>query len=200
MAGNELLHKQKMQLMQLVQLLKKVESCVNSTQKNMFRDIDQHKDNIHSIVQKAFTYVSAMKQSSNDGHAYDITLKLLKFIYVHVCEALSSVEVGVNNLTNALAEQMCKPMIEYVKSCKDEMLTGTCPRLLDALEDMEGVVRDGRVELEQAKKQVRVAEERKIETLSMLKESEEKMKKMKRYLEFVINDNKESAASNKVSP
>nr|XP_043608106.1 uncharacterized protein LOC122579913 [Erigeron canadensis] len=193
MAGKELILKQKSQLIQLVQLLKQVESCVNSSQKNMFQTIDDHRDHIHTFFKQVVTYVSVIQQSSHDGQAFNITLKVLKAIYDHVCNVLSSVEGGVDNLINKLTEQMCQPMIEYVKTFKSEMTTGTCPRLLVALEDMRGVARDGRVELEQARKQVKVAEERKLEALSMLKESEERIKKMKQYLNLFINDKKESA-------
>ncbi|KAI3686332.1 hypothetical protein L1987_80006 [Smallanthus sonchifolius] len=192
MASNELIHKQKLQLMQLVQLLKQVEICVNSSQKNMFQTIDDHKDRIHMFMKKAVTYISVIQQSSHDGHAFNITLKLLKAVYDHVIEGLSSVEGGVDNFINKLTDEMCKPMIEYVKSCKAEITAGTCPRLLVALEDMRGVARDGRVELEQARKLVRVAEERKAEALSMLRESEEKIKKMRQYLDVFINDKKET--------
>ncbi|KAK9080585.1 hypothetical protein SSX86_000343 [Deinandra increscens subsp. villosa] len=192
MAGNELIHKQKLQLIQLVQLLKQVESCVNSSQKNMFQTIDDQKDRIHMFLRKAVTYISVIQQSSHDGHAFNITLKLLKAIYDHITEVLSSVEGGVDNLISKLTDEMCKPMIEYVKSYKAEMTAGTCPRLLVALEDMRGVARDGRVELEQARKMVRVAEERKAEALSMLRESEERLKKTRQYLDVFTNVKKEA--------
>ncbi|KAI7735398.1 hypothetical protein M8C21_006291 [Ambrosia artemisiifolia] len=192
MAGNELINKQKLQLMQLVQLLKRVEICVNSSQKNMFQTIDDHKERIHMFLRKAVTYISVIQQSSHDCQAFNITLKLLKAIYDHVTEVLSSVEGGVDNLINRLTDEMCKPMIEYVKSYKAEITAGTCPRLLVALEDMRGVARDGRVELQQARKMVRVAEERKAEALSMLRESEERIKKMRQYLDVFTNDKKET--------
>ncbi|KAJ0923716.1 hypothetical protein HanPSC8_Chr05g0219301 [Helianthus annuus] len=192
MAGNELIHKQKLQLIQLVQLLKQVESCVNSSQKNMFQTIDNHKDRIHMFLRKAVAYISATQQSSHDRHAFNITLKLLKAIYDHVTEALSSVEGGVDNLISRLTDEMCKPMIEYVKSYKAELTAGTCPQLLVALEDMRGVARDGRVELQQARKMVRVAEEKNAEVLSMLRESEERIKKMRQYLDAFTNDKKDT--------
>ncbi|KAM0018691.1 hypothetical protein Hdeb2414_s0026g00676811 [Helianthus debilis subsp. tardiflorus] len=206
MAGNELIHKQKLQLIQLVQLLKQVESCVNSSQKNMFQTIDNHKDRIHMFLRKAVAYISVTQQSSDssyDRHAFNITLKLLKAIYDHVTEALSSVEGGVDNLISRLTDEMCKPMIEYVKSYKAELTAGTCPQLLVALEDMRGVARDGRVELQQARKMVRVAEEKNAEVLSMLRESEERIKKMRQYLDAFTNDKKDTSgryAKNKVSP
>ena len=109
----------------------------------------------------------------------------------------------MDNLINRLAEQMCQPMMEYVKSVKAEMTTGTCPRLVGTLENIRKVTRDGRVELEQARKKVRLAEERKLEALSKLKESEERLKKMRQYMGLSINDKKESTdhhSKNKVSP
>ncbi|GKC01259.1 hypothetical protein Tco_0987395 [Tanacetum coccineum] len=192
MAGQELINKQKMQLMQLMRLLKQVEGSVNSSQNSMNQTIDNHKDSLRAFLQKAVTYVSTIQQSSHDEHAFNITLKLLKAIYAHVCEILSSVEGGVDNLINRLAEQMCQPMMEYVKSFKAEMTTGTCPRLLGKLENMKKVTRDGRVELEQARKKVRLAEERKLEALSRLKESEENLKKMRQYMGLSTNDKNES--------
>ncbi|XP_076939702.1 uncharacterized protein LOC143608577 [Bidens hawaiensis] len=189
MAGNEVIHKQKQQLIQLVKLLKQVENCVKSSRKNMFQTIDDHKARIHMFLRKAVTYISVIQQSTHDGQAPVSTFKLLKAFYDLVTEVLSSVEGGVDNLINELNDEMCKPMIEYVKSCKAEMTIGTCPRLLVALEDMKEVAKDGRVELEYARKMVRVAEERKIEALSMLRESEENIKKMRRYLEL-SNDKK----------
>ncbi|KAJ0750996.1 hypothetical protein HanLR1_Chr05g0188231 [Helianthus annuus] len=204
MAGNELIHKQKLQLIQLVQLLKQVESCVNSSQKNMFQTIDNHKDRIHMFLRKAVAYISVTQQSSDsshDRHAFNITLKLLKAIYDHVTEALSSVEGGVDNLISRLTDEMCKPMIEYVKSYKAELTAGTCPQLLVALDDMRGVARDGRVELQQARKMVRVAEEKNAEVLSMLRESEERIKKMRQYLDALTNDKKDTTgryAKNKI--
>ncbi|XP_076919298.1 uncharacterized protein LOC143580039 [Bidens hawaiensis] len=191
MAGYEVIHKQKQQLIQLVKLLKQVENCVKSSRKNMLQTIDDHKDRIHMFLRKSVTFISVIQQSTNDSQASVITLKLLKALYDLVTEVLSSVEGGVDNLINELNDEMCKPMTEYVKSCKSEMTTGTCPRLLVALDDMKEVARDGRVELEYARKMVRVAEERKIEALSMLRESEENIKKMRRYLEL-SNDKKET--------
>ncbi|CAH1419935.1 unnamed protein product [Lactuca virosa] len=187
-AGKEIIQKQKLQLMQLLQLLKQVESCVNSSQKSMFQTIDDHKDNINTFIQKAANYVSAIQQSSHDGRAFTITLKLLKAIYEHVCAVLSSVEGGVDNMVNKLTDQMGKPMIEYVKSFKAEMTTSTCHRLLVALEDMRKVARDRRVELAQARKKVRTAEERTLQALSKLRESEERMKRMRQ-----INERHESS-------
>ncbi|GKE44439.1 hypothetical protein Tco_1471723 [Tanacetum coccineum] len=44
MAGQELTGKQKMQLIQLLQLLKQVEGSVNSSRNSMLQTIDNHKD------------------------------------------------------------------------------------------------------------------------------------------------------------
>nr|GEY66615.1 hypothetical protein [Tanacetum cinerariifolium] len=190
MVSKELIDKKKDQLIQLMHLLKQIEGCVNSSQKSICQTIDGHKENIHSYLQKAATYVTAVQESSHDSHAYNITLKLLKAIYIHVCEILSSVEGGVDSLISKLTEQTCRPMIECARSFKAEITSGTCSRLLATLEAMKGVTRDGRVELEQARKIVKAAEEKKREALGMLKESEERMKKMRRYMEYTGHQSK----------
>ncbi|KAK9278659.1 hypothetical protein L1049_028232 [Liquidambar formosana] len=115
-----------------------------------------------------------------------ITLKLLRVTFDHVSAALGSVEVGVEDLMHELAEQMCDPMVEYVKCLKTEMTTGTCSSLLATVEEMAGVMRDVRLELEDARKKVRIAENRKIEALSRLAESEERVRRMKENLGFLL--------------
>ncbi|KAI3688628.1 hypothetical protein L2E82_46336 [Cichorium intybus] len=178
MAGKEMIQTQKSQLVELLQILKQVESCVNSSQKSMFQTIYDHKDSIETFIQKAASYVSVIQESSHDDRACTITLKLLKAIHEHVCAVLSSVGGGVENLVKILSEQMGRPMMEYVKSFKTEMTEGTCHRLLIALEDMREVARDRRVELAQAREKVRAAEERTLQALRKLRESEERMKKI----------------------
>ncbi|KAI3504518.1 hypothetical protein L1887_26048 [Cichorium endivia] len=178
MAGKEMIQTQKSQLVELLQILKQVESCVNSSQKSMFQTIYDHKDSIETFIQKAASYVSVIQESSHDDRACTITLKLLKAIHEHVCAVLSSVGGSVENLVKKLSEQMGRPMMKYVKSFKAEMTEGTCHRLLIALEDMREVARDRRVELAQAREKVRAAEERTLQALRKLRESEERMKKM----------------------
>lgn len=88
-----------------------------------------------------------------------------------------------------LAQLMCDPMVEYVKGLRDDMNNGISVRLLAMVKEMERVIRDGRLELEEARNKVRVAEERKFEALSRLTESEERVKKMKEYLRSLAEPN-----------
>ena len=81
-----------------------------------------------------------------------------------------------------LAEQMCDPMVEYVKGLRDDMKNGTCVRLLSLVKEMERVIYDGRVQLEEAKNKQRAAEETKIEALNRLTESQQRVNKMKECL------------------
>ncbi|MFQ6619290.1 hypothetical protein Gotur_000629 [Gossypium turneri] len=100
-----------------------------------------------------------------------------------------------------LAERMCNPMVEYVKGLRADLKIGTCARLLDTVDEMERCMRNGRIELEEARKKVRVAEEGRIKALCKLKETEEKVRKMKQYDEFIAaiqNQHIEQLASSKV--
>ena len=81
-----------------------------------------------------------------------------------------------------LAEQMCDPMVEYVKGLRDDMKNGTCVRLLSLVKEMERVIYDGRVQLEEAKNKQRAAEETKIEALNRLTETQQRVNKMKECL------------------
>ncbi|THG10497.1 hypothetical protein TEA_012525 [Camellia sinensis var. sinensis] len=91
-----------------------------------------------------------------------------------------------------LAEQICTLMVEYVKGLKEEMAIGMCLHLLGIVEEMGGALRDGKLEFEQARKKTRVLENRKIEALRRLKESEERITRMKEYLGFLLEAKKES--------
>ncbi|XP_059638823.1 uncharacterized protein LOC132281105 [Cornus florida] len=192
LAAKELIQKQRLQLTQLVQLLRKIETQVNSSQNDILQTLDDHRASIHKFFQKATAYASAIHQSSQNRGTLLITSKLLKAIFDHVAAALSSVECGVEDLMHELAEQMCSPMVEYAKVLKTEMTSGACPRLLTIVEGMGEAMMDRRLELEKARKSARIAEERKIEALTMLKESEERVRKMKERLEFSLEVKKET--------
>lgn len=81
-----------------------------------------------------------------------------------------------------LAERMCNPMVEYMKGLRDDMKNGTCVRLLGMVEEMERMMTDGRLELADARKKVRVAEEGKIEALCKLNATKERVRRMKDHL------------------
>lgn len=184
------MQRQRLQLTQLVHLLRKIEIEVNSSQSNIFETISEHKVSMHKFFQKAVRYLSAVYQSGQSHDAFLVTLKILKATFGHVNDVLGSVEGSVDDLMHELAELMCYPMVEYVKALKAEITIGTCPRLLAIVEEMGGVIKDGRLELEEARMKVRGAEARKVEALSKLKESEERIRKMKTQLGFFLEAQK----------
>ncbi|KAK1563886.1 hypothetical protein Q3G72_034682 [Acer saccharum] len=116
-------------------------------------------------------------------------LKLLQGIFDYMSIVFDSVESGVEELMQSLAAHMCNPMVEYVKGLKADMKFGTCMRLLATVEEMEMELRNGRLELEEAKKRIRVAEEGKVEALSKLNETHERVRRLNELLEF-LSENK----------
>ncbi|KAJ6386739.1 hypothetical protein OIU78_016636 [Salix suchowensis] len=65
---------------------------------------------------------------------------------------------------------------------KDDMKNGACVRLLAMADEMEKVMKDGRIELEDARKKARLAEEGKIEALCKLKETVRRVRKLSEHL------------------
>ncbi|KAI8544109.1 hypothetical protein RHMOL_Rhmol08G0269800 [Rhododendron molle] len=188
MASEELLQKQRLQLTQLVHLLRKIESQVNSSQDDILQNLADHQASIHKFIQRGIAYITAVHQTGQSNGTFLAALKLFKATCDHMDAALGSVERGVEDMMYQLAEQMCNPMAEYVKGLKAEMASGTCPRLLAIVEDMGGAMRNGKMELEEARKKVQVAEERNLEALCRLKESEERTRRMKDYLGYFLED------------
>ncbi|KAL6996828.1 hypothetical protein U1Q18_006957 [Sarracenia purpurea var. burkii] len=176
--SKEFLQKQKWQLMRLIHLLRKIETQVNSGQDDILQTLAHHQVSIHKFFQNAIAYIAAVHQTGQNHGTFLIALKLFKVTLDRMDAALGSVERGIEHLVNELAEQMCTPMVEYVKGLKAEMTTGTCPRLLGLVEEMRIEMRNGKLELEEARKKVRVAEERKLEALCRLKELEERIRRM----------------------
>ncbi|KAF6140646.1 hypothetical protein GIB67_013939 [Kingdonia uniflora] len=158
-ACKELIEKQHLQLQQLVYLLRKIEA------------------------NKAIFFLTSVHQKSQtEETAHIVTLKLFRTTFEHVGSALCSVEGGVEDLMHELAENMCPPMVEYVNGLKTKLAAGTMIRLTSAVEKMERVVKNSRLELEEARKKVRMEEKRKSEALIKLKEVEEKGKAMKDFV------------------
>lgn len=190
MASKELLQKQRLQLTQLVHLLRKIESQVNSSQDDIFQNLAGHQASIHKFFQSAIAYITAVHQTGQSNGTFLAALKLFKATFDRMDAALSSVERGVEDMMYQLAEHMCNPMVEYVEGLKVEMASGTCPRLLAIVEDMGGAMRNGKTELEEARKKVKVAEERKLEALCRLKESDERTRRMKEHLGYLLEAKK----------
>ncbi|XP_022736839.1 uncharacterized protein LOC111289786 [Durio zibethinus] len=181
-AGKEFFEKQQTQLMQLVRLLRQVENGVNSHQDDILQSLATERDFLQKLFRKAIYYISAFHNQNHD--TFLITLKLFQLIFDKTDAVLNSVEDGMEGLMQDLAERMCDPMVEYVKGLKADLKIGTCARLLAIVDEMERSMRSGRIELEEARKRVRVAEEGRIKALCKLKETEEKVRRMKEYHEF----------------
>ncbi|KAI8549745.1 hypothetical protein RHMOL_Rhmol06G0049200 [Rhododendron molle] len=143
MASKKLLQKQRLQLTQLVHFLRKIESQVNSSQDDILQNLADHQASIHKFFQRGIACITAVK--------------LFKATFNRMDAAHGSVERGVEDMMYQLAEQMCSPMVEYVKGLKAEMASGTWPRLLAIVEDMGGAMGNGKMELEEARKKVQVA-------------------------------------------
>lgn len=173
------MRKQKRQLMQLVNLLKQSEAEVNSSQDDILSTLADNRASIQKLFQQAITYVSAVHQSSQTNDMFFIMLKLLKRIFDHVGSALCSVESGVEELMDKLADNMCYPMTNYVNDLKTEIFAGTSSTLVSLIEEIAGEMRLRRLEVEESKRKVRAAENSRLEMLRQLKESEEKLKKTK---------------------
>lgn len=179
--------KQKMQLMQLVHLLRQAEAHVKSSHNDILQTFNDNRASIQQIFQQAVACVSAVHEQNNATSF--LVLNLLKYIFEHVGAALGSVIHGVEVFMHDLTSNMCNPMVEYAKGLKAEMTSGSCLRLLATVEEMGGVMRTRRLELEEARKKMRVAEESRLAALSKLKESEEFVRKMSTLHSFLSESN-----------
>ncbi|KAF6160093.1 hypothetical protein GIB67_018873 [Kingdonia uniflora] len=191
----ELIEKHRVQLHQLVYLLRKIEANVSSRQENILQTLNNNRDYLHNFFQKAIFFLTSVHQKSQtEKTAHIVTLKLFRTTFEHVGSALCSVEGGVEDLMHELAENMCAPMVEYVNGLKTELAAGTMIRLTSAVEKMERVVKNSHLELEEARKKVRVEEKRKSEALIKLKEVEEKGKAMRDFVGHLLEATKKSKA------
>lgn len=196
--GKELIQKQEMQLMQLIHLLRQVESQVNTSQINILQTLSDHQTSIRGVFKKAVAYISAIHQRGEHNGTSLMTIQLLKHIFHLVVTTLSSVECGVDNLVDELATRMCSPMVDYVKGLKLEVTSGRCHHLLSIVEDMGGAMRTGRLELEEARKKARIAEHNRLEALYKLKESEEMGRNYQGFLSRTKSGSKERFEQEKV--
>ncbi|KAF5186769.1 hypothetical protein FRX31_023647 [Thalictrum thalictroides] len=192
--GKKLIENQRLQLQQLVYLLRRIEAHVNSRQENILQALDDHRVHLSKLFQKSFIYLSSVHQTAESDEAFlVITLNLLKTIFQRVGSALGSVQDGVEDLVRELAEHMCNPMMDYVKGVKAEMAAGALIRLVAVIEQMERVVRDGQNELEETRVMVKIEKERKLEALSRLKAAEDKRRAMKEFVAVLLEAKKRSS-------
>ncbi|XP_021287059.1 uncharacterized protein LOC110418608 [Herrania umbratica] len=187
-AGKEFFKEQQTQVMQLVHLLRQIENRVNSHRDDILESLATRRGFLQKLFRKASNFISLQSQNHD---TLLITRKLHQVIYDKTDAVLSSVEDGIQSLMRDLTKQMCNPMVDYVKGLKAELKFGTCARLLAVVDEMERSMRNGRIELEEARRRIKLAEEGRIKALCKLKESEEKMMRLDEYLEFLAGIEKE---------
>lgn len=189
--GKEFLEKQQMQLIQLVEILKKIETQVNSHESDMVQNLANYRASLHKFFQKAIHCISALHSQNHD--TFLPSLKILRIIFDNMNVVLGSVEDGIENLMQALAGQMCDPMVKYVNNLKADLKIGTCARLMTIMEEVERATGARRLELEEARKRVRIAEEDKMKALCRLKQTEDRVTRMKGCLGLLLEARKEAA-------
>ncbi|VVB17633.1 unnamed protein product [Arabis nemorensis] len=182
-AGQEILHKHKGQLRQLVHMLRHIETQVNSHQDDILEMIDHRRTFFQEFIQKALYHLSSIHSQNHD--TFPVTVKLLRIIFDNINEVLGSVDSGVNDLMQALAKNMCSPMTKYVGNLAAEIKLGPCVQLMNILKEMEKASTDTRRELHDARERIRLAEETKIDALSRLKKSEDQVQRMTRTCRFL---------------
>lgn len=149
----------------------------------MLRHLSRHQISLQKLIQEAIDDLSNLHCQNHD--TFFISVKILKALFEHMSFVFGSVETGVDVLMQNLVEHMCNPMVEYVKGLKADIKLGTCARLLSIVAEMDRAMRNGRLELEEAKKRIRVAEAGKIEALCKLKEVEERIWRMTERLQLL---------------
>lgn len=170
------MHKHKGQLRQLVHMLRHIETQVNSHREDILQMVDNRKTFFQEFIQKSLYYLSSARSKNHD--TFPVTVKLLRFLFNNTNELLDSVDSGVNDLMQALAKNMCKPMTKYVGNLAAEIKLGPCVQLMNVVNEMEKANADTRRELEDAREKIRLAEETKMNALLKLKKSEDQVQRM----------------------
>ncbi|XP_050376813.1 LOW QUALITY PROTEIN: uncharacterized protein LOC126794198 [Argentina anserina] len=186
-AGDSVIEKQKDQLIQLVRILKQVESQVNNGQSRMVQTLANRRHSLRRNFQRAIAYLSTV-----DHQGFRVAvLNLLREIFNEVSAVLASVEADVEGLVEILAEKMCEPMVEYVEGVKADLRNGTCLGLVGLVKEM------ARAELEAARNKANVAEESRAEAMRRLRESEEYVRRLKECFKLLPEPSKASTKVNK---
>ncbi|RVX17822.1 hypothetical protein CK203_003941 [Vitis vinifera] len=188
-AAKEQKEKQRLEITQLVRLLRQIETQVNSHHGDIRQTLADHRRSLHKSFQKAISYIAAIHHSCQNQETLLFVLNVFQITLRQVDAALNAVESGVEDLMQQLAQQMCNPLVEYVKRLKTETTLGTFARLLAMVEEMEREIRDGRVELEEERMKVRVAEKKMLEALTRLTELEDR-ERMKEQLGSLLETRK----------
>ncbi|KAM7274774.1 hypothetical protein ACFE04_016640 [Oxalis oulophora] len=175
-AGKELIMNQQTQLSKLVRILRQIETQVNSHHNNILENLVNHQAAMRNFLEKAVYFLSSCQGDKQE--VFMVSMKLFRITFEKVCSVLGSVGNGVDNLMQDLAKEMCQPIVHYVKGLQADIKQGLCVQLLAMVEEMERSLANGRVQLEEARQNVRIAEEGKIEALCKLKETEERVRKI----------------------
>ncbi|VVA19299.1 PREDICTED: LOC18776055 [Prunus dulcis] len=175
MAGKLVMEKQKDQLIQLIRILKRIETQVNARQSHMVQTLTHRRLYLHKFFHRAIDYLSTVDRVDHQTFRISV-LKLLRAAFHEVGAVLGSVESDVEELLQDLGAQMCDPMV-------DGLGEG------DAM-----AAREVRVELEAARNKASVAEASKFEALSRLREAEDNVSKLKECLKLLPEPNKASSA------
>ncbi|PRQ16841.1 hypothetical protein RchiOBHm_Chr7g0188601 [Rosa chinensis] len=194
-AGDLVIEKQKDQLIQLVRILKQIESQVNNRQSHMVETLANRRHSLRKFFQRAIAYLSTV-----DHQGFQVAvLNILREIFNEVSAVLGSVEADVEDLVENLAEKMCEPMVEYVEGVKADLRNGTCLGLVGLVKEMARAAGDSRAELESARSKATVAEESRAEAMRRLRESEEYVRKLKECFKFLPEPSKASTKVTKAS-
>ncbi|ESQ31747.1 hypothetical protein EUTSA_v10005642mg [Eutrema salsugineum] len=196
-AGKEILHKHKGQLRQLILMLRHIETQVNSHREDILEMIDDRRNFFQEFIQKSLYYLSSVHSQNND--TFPVTVKLLRVLFNNINEVLGSVDSGVNDLMQALAKNMCKPMTKYVGNLASEIKLGPCVQLMNVVNEMERANADTRRELQDARERIRLAEETKIEALSRLKKAEDQVQRMTRPARSLLPSSQKKQAEHSIN-
>ncbi|CAA7035124.1 unnamed protein product [Microthlaspi erraticum] len=183
-AGKEILYKHKGQLRQLVDMLRHIETQVNSHREDIVEMIDSRRNLFQEFIQKSLYYLSSAHSQNHD--TFPATVKLLRVLFNHINEVLGSVDTGVNDLMQALAKNMCNPMTKYVGNLAAEIKLGPCAQLMNVVNEMERAHADTKRELQDARERIRLAEATKTEALSRLKKAEDQVQRMTSSARFLL--------------
>ncbi|XP_010546105.1 PREDICTED: uncharacterized protein LOC104818284 isoform X2 [Tarenaya hassleriana] len=156
-AGREILDKQQRQLIQLVQILRHFERQAISHQENILQMIDHHRIFCHEFIRKAIYYITMLRTQSHD--TFPVTVKFLRVIFNNVIEVLGSVDCGVKDHMQAVAEKMCYPLAKHINNLTAEINHGPYAQLMNVVNEMERTWAGTRQELEDARARIRMAEE-----------------------------------------
>lgn len=187
------IEKQKDQLIQLVRILKQIESQVNNGQSRMVQTLANRRHSLRRFFQRAVAYLSTVDLVDFVDRVDQVAVvNLLREIFNEVSAVLESVEADVEGLVEDLAEKMCEPMVKYVEGVKADLRNGACLGLVGLVKEMARAAGDSKAELEAARSKATAAEESRAEAMRRLRESEEYVRRLKECFKLLPEASKAS--------